>query len=172
MIRYRKTIQAKTTRNGELSFETDLGQTWRSLEINSPNPTSDWLYQSAQGDLQHWQKDMAKVVLDSFVHEVQDRCPYVLYNVYQKGQGYASRASDVFVMRIPSNNVWFVSTTEHTWLFEEALQNFPIKVEHAAGSILTKEVRQKFYDWSDTQRGITPSKIIYTDNDYAARGLR
>ena len=171
MIRYRKRIQAKTTRNGELEFETDLGQTWRTLKINSSNPMSDWLYQSAQGELQHWQKDIAKVVLDSFSSEVMDSNSYLLYNVYQKGQGYASTSGDVFLMRIPSRKVWYISTSEHTWVFEEALENFPINVELAVGSVLNRDTRQTLYDWSDRQRGIPPKKIKYTDNNYKDRGL-
>lgn len=171
MIRYRKNIQVKTNRNGDLSLETDFGQTWRTIQINGKNPMSDWMYQSAQQELQHWQKDIAKVVLDSFVHEMQDHCPYVLYNVYQKGQGYASTQSDVFLMRIPHNNVWFLSTSQHTWVFEEKLQNFPIPVEEALGSILDLQVRQILYNWSDNQRGIKTKKIMYTDEHYVEKGL-
>jgi hypothetical protein len=171
MIRYRKKIQAKTNRNGDLSLETDLGQTWRTIQINGQTPMSDWLYQSAQQELQQWQKDMAKVVFDAFMNHVEDHCPYVVYNVYQKGQGYASRNSDVFLMRIPSKNVWFISTSGHTWVFEEALDNFPIPVDEALGSILDRQVRQELYDWSDNQRGIKTKKIMYSDEQYLEKGL-
>lgn len=171
MIRYRKTIQIKTSRNGEMSIETDLGQTWRTLELNGSHALTDWIHQSAQGSLQHWQKDMSKVVLDAFVHEIQDHHNYKVYKVYQKGHGYQSTASDVFMMRIPQHAVWCIFTSEHTWIFEETLDNFPLTVEDAEGSILKETVRQSLYDWSDTMRGIKPKKIIYNDEHYAAKGI-
>jgi len=171
MIRYRKTIQVKTSRNGDLFLETDLGQTWRTIELSGRNAITEWMYNSAQTTLQHWQKDIAKVVLDAFVHEMQDEHVYTVYRVYQKGQGYTSTASDVFIMRIKHLNIWYISTSDNTWIFEEKLENFPLMVSDAEGSILEREVRQMLYDWSDTQRGIKPKKIIYTDEDYAAKGI-
>jgi hypothetical protein len=171
MIRYRKTIGVKTTRNGDLYLDTDLGQTWKTIQSNGQTAISDWLWQSAQTEQCHWQKDMAKVVLDAFVHELKDQTPYTIYHVYQRGQGYQSRQSDVFLMRIPSHNAWFLSTSDHTWIFEESLENFHINIETAIGSIMDREVRQQLYDWSDQRRGIPIKKIKYTDSDYAAKGL-
>jgi len=172
MIRYRKTIQLKTNRNGDLSLETDLGQTWRTLQLRGKTAITDWIFNSAQGNLQHWQKDMSKIVLDSFVHEIQDEHPYTIYQVYQKGQGYQSKVSDVFLMRIQSHNVWFVSTSEHTWIVEESLENFPLNTDLATGSILNETVRKQLYDWSDSLRGIkTKKQSLYTEKDYQAKGL-
>lgn len=174
MIRYRRTIQFKTNRNGELYLETDFGQTWRTLEMRGRTAMSDWLFGSAQTELQHWQKDLAKVVLDAFVDEIHEDgkpFPYTIYRVYQKGQGYQSTQSDVFLMRIPAHNIWYVSTSENTWIFFENLDNFPIFAEEAIGSVLDRNVRQHLYDWSDHKRGIAPNKIKYTDNDYQNKGI-
>lgn len=171
MIRYRKKLQIKTSRNGDLFIETDLGQTWRTIQLSGKAALTEWIHTSAQTNLQHWQKDMAKVVLDAFVQEIQDEHVYTIYRVYQKGQGYTSTASDVFIMRIKHLAVWYISTSDNTWIFEEKLENFPLATEDATGSILDLQVRQNLYDWSDQRRGIKPKKIRYTDEHYAAKGL-
>jgi hypothetical protein len=164
-----------TNRNGDKTLQTDLGQTWRLQKVNSQSPMGDWLLHSAQRELQHWQKDMAKIVLDAFVHELEDRTPYELYMVYQKGQGYTGTVnSDVFVMHIPRKKVWFVSTTENTWIVEEKLENFPLKIEDAVGSLCDIETRKILYEWSDTMRSIPTSTVMRTEQEYLelAQGTR
>lgn len=171
MIRYRKTIQIKTTRNGDIEIATDVGQTWRTLRIVSSSPVTEWLSRSSQNTLAHWQKDMIKVVLDAYSHTIPEHGQaFELYQVYKKGQGYTS-TSDVMLMRIPQYNVWFFSTSENTWLFEQKLENFSMTIDQSVGSILDKTVREQIYVWSDTQRGIKPSRIKYSDQDYQAKGL-
>ncbi len=171
MIRYRKSIEIKTTRNDELHLETDIGQSWRTFEIYDSNAFTEWMYTSAKGDLQTWQKDIAKVVLDALNNHITSTKSVILYKVYQKGRGYKDSSGDVFIMRIPNCDLWFISTTEHTWIFQESLENFYIKVENAEESVLNKEMRQRIYDWSDGLRGITPRQAQYTEADYIAKGI-
>jgi len=171
MIRYRKNLRI-TERQDNLQIETDMGQTWRCMEINSTSPMTNWTKMSGHTELQQWQKDMCKVILDAFVAQLPEggANSYQLYHVYKKGQGYQS-TSDVMLMRIPSKSVWFVCTTEHTWLIQEKYNNFTINCDDAIGSVLDSTVRQQLYDWSDQQRKIRKSKIKYTDLDYQAKGL-
>jgi hypothetical protein len=173
MIRYRKKITVKTNQNDDIEIQTDMGQTWRALLINSSSPVTDWLSKSSQNNLAHWQKDMIKVILDAHHNELSDSSQrnFDLYHVYQKGQGYQSRSSDVMLMRIPDKNVWFFSTSDNTWLFEQKYENFTIDVEISIGGVLDKEIRQQLYDWSDRMRGIKTDTVRYTDQDYINKGL-
>lgn len=172
MIRYKHKLSFNTSRNGELYIETDMGQTWKCLEVNDSSPMTAWIAKSAQTELQHWQKDIAKVVVDAFVDQLPDfgSSSYTLYHVYQKGQGYRS-TSDVMLMRIPSRNIWFISTEKNTWMIENKFDNFTLFTSDALGSILEKTVRTTLYDFSDSQRGIKQSSIKYTDADYVAKGI-
>lgn len=172
MIRLREKISINTNSNGELYIQTDMGQTWKCMSINDASPMSKWLSLSSKHILQHWQKDMCKVVLDAYINQLPEsgEASYQLYHAYQKGQGYTS-GSDIMLMRIPLANIWFISTTDYTWIIEEKFENFTIFKSDAFASILDKPTRQMLYDWSDSMRGIKPNKIRYTDQDYLNKGL-
>lgn len=173
MIRYKKKISFKTNQNDDMFIETDMGQTWRAMPITSSNPVTDWLQRSSQNTLAHWQKDMIKIILDAYQHTLPDiyEKTFCLYHVYKKGQGYQSKNSDVMLMRIPDKNVWFISTQENTWLFEQEYENFTITADMAIDSILEENTRQQLYNWSDSMRGIKPAKVKYSDDDYVKKGI-
>ena len=169
MMRYNKTIELKTNRNGEQQLKTDFGQIWRIIPVKESNQFSSWL-QAHHTDLREWQRDMLDIIHQGY-NQYTGANPMHLHWVYQQGQGWQSQSECAFAT-VPNENLYILMTAQHTWVQASKFENLVFKVEDASGSVLEKQTRDEIWQLRDYLRH---GKILvdknYTDQDYTAQGL-
>lgn len=169
MIRYNKTIELNTNKNGEQRLFTDLGQTWNITTVKESNQFTVWL-QANHTNLREWQRDMLQIIHQAYNQETGLH-PMQMHWVYKKGQGYLSQSDCAFAI-IPSKNLYILMTPQNTWIQESKFQNLKFSVSDASGCVTSKETQDEIWNFRDM---IVHGKIFdnknYTDDDYARKGL-
>lgn len=171
MIRYRRAIELKTNRNGDIALETDMGQTWRTTLVKSHNHFGEWLW-SHHTSLREWQKDMMALIHEAYNPEYNLH-PIELYWVYQKGTGYQNQSVDIALARIPTKNIWVLMTPQNTWIQENKHGNFSFLVEDSSGPVTDEKTRDEIWNFRDYMRHgrILDTKKRYKDSDYEQKGI-
>lgn len=151
MIRYRKTIEI-ASRNGLTRIKTDCGQTYEtSLVRGSTNPWTDWWNKQNPSE---WRRDQKDYLLDlvsrayrtkHYTNEIH------LYVVYERGKGY-NQPHDVAFARIPNENIWILSTEQHTWIEQCQFENFAFSTDTALPSIKEQSTRDVIWDLYESFR--------------------
>lgn len=169
MIRYKKTISIHTNRNGEITLQTDMGQTWKTTPVKEKTQFSEWLW-AHHTILREYQRDFLQIIHQAFnplsgMHDIQ------LYWVYKQGQGFKDQSTDIAFARLESANVWILMTPQNTWMVENALENFNLEVSESLGPVTDESVKDELWNFHDEMLNIRAPKKKYTDADYQAKGL-
>jgi hypothetical protein len=145
MIRFRDKIEIKTDRNGNHSINTDLGQTFKTTQMNSGNIRTEWWNRQHQSELRRWQFDLLLSEFERLYRRINWSYEMQYYLVYQEGKGL-SQPHDVVFAKIPQADLWIVGTANMSWLHKCDLENFSIHPNTAIlGDISEKEERLRYY---------------------------
>ena len=169
MIRYNKTIEVATNRNGDISLRTDIGQTFKTTVVKEYNQFTIWL-QAHHTLLREYQRDFLQIIHQAYSPQTGLH-PIELYWVYPQGRGYLEQSSDIAFAKIPSKNIWILMTNQHTWMEETQYGNFFLNVDDAIGAVTNKETKDAIWAWRDAQLGIRAPKKQYSDLDYVVKGI-
>jgi hypothetical protein len=168
-MRYNKTIEIKTNRNGEVTIDTDRGQTWKTTVVKEENPFGTWLW-AHHTPLRTYQRDFMQIIHKAFNPE--HACHAIeLYWVYQRGRGYQDQTADIALARIPTCNVWIIMTPDNTWLIENQFSNFTLKVSDALGPVTDQYTKDQLWNFHDSMLGLRSPKKQYTEQDYVEKGI-
>ncbi len=139
MIRYNKRISIVQNKYG-LRLESDRGEMYELMPIDpytNEAPVTTWWDKQAQTDLRRLQ-------LDCIVKEYwRQNGPLKLFLVYKKGEGY-SQPHDITLAYDDKNDLWILSTSEHTW-FERQKNSIIFNTDEAMGSISDIDDRLQIY---------------------------
>lgn len=149
MIRFKREISIKQNANETYQLTTDFGQKYEMFKIvstNERNPITSWWDRNHQSELRQWQKDALIKMLADVLPNVE------LFLVYRAGQGH-SQPHDIAVAKF--NNLWVLSTQEHTWIQDSKYSEIKFNIEDSIGSILDKNVREIVFEFREAMRNET-----------------
>ena len=144
MIRYNKTIYIKKTKYGN-RLETDRGEVYEMMAItaiSNSTPITTWWDKQSQSKLRRDQ-------LDCIVKEYwRQNNALDLFVVYKKGEGY-SQSHDILLAFDPIQNIWILSTEQHTWFELDSVNGVSFKTSDALGSLENMDTRLEIYEVID-----------------------
>lgn len=142
--------------NNKITIESNKKKNFIRTDTNdifwlrSKRTIQDWYKAQKPSQFRLTQREQFLTLKDAFNYENYEYQIQMFVGI--KPETQPTEPTDLSVMRVPNQELWIISTHQHTWFTQTPLNQFELTTEQAFGGVESKETQEHIWQQREMAR--------------------